>query len=230
MVPKMTQSLPPFDRVPPVSWRSKRLKLRARTEGRCSRVDILEKVLGESTDPIFSILEDGTYLYVNRAFSSHFEREPEAVIGLRIYDLFPAEEAEKRMSVVKKAFATGETIVFEVRVPMARAEDRFFLTSVKPVQDGDRRVASVVCISKDITDRKRIEAERERLIRELREALAQVRSLSGLLPICASCKKIRDDQGYWTQIESYIRDHSDAEFSHGICPECREHLYPETLT
>ena len=71
------------------------------------------------------------------------------------------------------------------------------------------------------------EMERERLINELQEALATVKKLSGMLPICASCKKIRDDKGYWTQIEAYIRDHSEAEFSHGICPECMKKLYPE---
>jgi hypothetical protein len=58
-------------------------------------------------------------------------------------------------------------------------------------------------------------------------ALADVKVLSGLLPVCASCKKIRDDRGYWTQIESYIREHSEADFSHGICPECLTRLYPE---
>ncbi len=63
--------------------------------------------------------------------------------------------------------------------------------------------------------------------KELTEALAKVRTLKGLLPICASCKKIRDDQGYWTQIESYLYKHSDAEFSHGICPDCAKKLYPE---
>jgi len=62
---------------------------------------------------------------------------------------------------------------------------------------------------------------------ELNEALSKVKLLSGFLPICASCKKIRDDKGYWNQIESYIRDHSMAEFSHGICPECAKKLYPE---
>jgi hypothetical protein len=62
---------------------------------------------------------------------------------------------------------------------------------------------------------------------ELKASLSKVRLLSGLLPICASCKKIRDDQGYWNQIESYIRDHSEAEFSHGICPDCAKKLYPE---
>jgi GAF domain-containing protein len=65
-----------------------------------------------------------------------------------------------------------------------------------------------------------------RLVHELREALAQVKTLRGLLPICAHCKKIRDDQGYWHSVEVYVRDHSEAEFSHGICPECMKKLYP----
>jgi PAS domain S-box-containing protein len=197
-------------------------------EARLNRAKVLECVLDESTDPIFNLLEDGTYRYVNRAFSSHFDREPAEVIGRRIYDIFPLDEAEKRMAVVKKSFATAQTTVFEVRVPMAMEEDRFFLTSVKPIFDPGGRVASVVCISKDITERKRVERDREDLIQELQSALAQVRTLSGLLPICANCKNIRDDQGYWIQIESYISEHSAAEFTHGICPGCREQLYPES--
>jgi hypothetical protein len=64
-------------------------------------------------------------------------------------------------------------------------------------------------------------------IEELKNSLSKVRLLSGLLPICASCKKIRDDKGYWNQIESYISEHSEAEFSHGICPDCARKLYPE---
>jgi CheY-like chemotaxis protein len=65
---------------------------------------------------------------------------------------------------------------------------------------------------------------------ELQKALAKIKTLSGLLPICASCKKIRDDQGYWTQLESYISEHSEAEFTHGCCPECMKKLYPEMYT
>lgn len=78
-------------------------------------------------------------------------------------------------------------------------------------------------------ERKRAVAERERLIRELQEALAKVKTLSGLIPICASCKKIRDDQGYWNQVESYVAKRSDAKFSHGICPECARKLYPDVV-
>ena len=77
--------------------------------------------------------------------------------------------------------------------------------------------------------RKKAEAEREKLIAKLQKALRKVKTLSGFLPICSSCKKIRDDQGYWNQIELYIRKHSDAEFSHGICPDCAKKLYPDLL-
>ena len=69
--------------------------------------------------------------------------------------------------------------------------------------------------------------ERERLVSELREALANVKTLTGLLPICAGCKKIRDDQGYWSQVESYIQKHSEAKFSHGLCPDCIKKWYPD---
>ncbi|OGQ99586.1 MAG: hypothetical protein A2521_16975 [Deltaproteobacteria bacterium RIFOXYD12_FULL_57_12] len=79
----------------------------------------------------------------------------------------------------------------------------------------------------ELDERERGRQEREKLIAELQKALAEVKTLSGFLPICAACKKIRDDKGYWNQIESYIRDHTDAEFSHGICPDCVKKLYPE---
>jgi PAS domain S-box-containing protein len=79
----------------------------------------------------------------------------------------------------------------------------------------------------NITKRKEAEFEREQLISELQDALAEVKTLSGLLPICAQCKKIRDDNGYWNQIEVFIQSHSDAEFTHSFCPDCMKRLYPE---
>jgi PAS domain-containing protein len=82
-------------------------------------------------------------------------------------------------------------------------------------------------LRREVVEREKAERERENVIVELQQALAQVKRLSGFLPICASCKKIRDDRGYWQQVEAYIRDHSEAEFSHGLCPECARKLYPE---
>jgi preprotein translocase subunit YajC len=79
----------------------------------------------------------------------------------------------------------------------------------------------------NIRNRRLVEKEQNKLIEKLKSALAKVKTLSGLLPICSSCKKIRDDKGYWQKVEVYIRDHSEAELSHGLCPECAKKLYPE---
>ena len=82
-------------------------------------------------------------------------------------------------------------------------------------------------LEKEISERKKTEEEKELIITELREAVGKIRTLSGMLPICSVCKKIRDDKGYWNQLEAYISDYSDAEFSHSICPVCAKKLYPD---
>ncbi len=76
-------------------------------------------------------------------------------------------------------------------------------------------------------ERKKLERAREKLINELQDALDRIKTLEGLIPICSYCKKVRDDQGYWNQVESYIQEHTAAEFSHGICPDCMEKLYAD---
>lgn len=95
--------------------------------------------------------------------------------------------------------------------------------SLSAVLEGEMLSGMII----DITERKRAEEERERLILDLKEALAKIKTLSGMLPICSWCKKIRNDSGYWQQIEAYIHDHSDAEFTHGICPDCVKKMYSE---
>jgi len=82
----------------------------------------------------------------------------------------------------------------------------------------------------DITERKLAEEERERLIKELQGALEHINTLRGLLPICAWCKKLRDDQGYWRSVEDYISASTGAEFSHSICPECQDQFFNEAPT
>ncbi len=79
----------------------------------------------------------------------------------------------------------------------------------------------------EVEERQQVEKDKERLIQELREALENVRKLRGLLPICAYCKKIRDDKGYWNQLESYIAQHSDVTFTHSVCPQCSKKIYEE---
>lgn len=105
-----------------------------------------------------------------------------------------------------------------------RIEHRPVLAILKEV--AEIRV-ELTLAQQEIERRKRVEMENQRLIDELRQALSEVKTLRGFLPICANCKKIRDDEGYWQQIEKYIQERSEAKFSHGICPECADLLYPE---
>jgi hypothetical protein len=97
--------------------------------------------------------------------------------------------------------------------------------TVERIEDSTGQMLFVLAMLEDISERRRAAEERERMIDELKEALANVKTLRGLIPICASCKKIRDDKGYWSQVEVYVRDRSEAEFSHGICPDCMKKLY-----
>jgi len=124
-----------------------------------------------------------------------------------------------------------------VIVTTAHNDTEFFLDSIdigidqyvlKPI-DRDRLFAAIRK-SQEVLGLERTirfkDAEQKKLIKELQEALQNIKTLQGLIPICASCKKIRDDKGYWNQIEAYISEHSSAEFSHGICPECARKIYP----
>jgi sigma-B regulation protein RsbU (phosphoserine phosphatase) len=99
-----------------------------------------------------------------------------------------------------------------------------------PVKDSQGRIIGISAIERDISAQRLEEGEWLHLNQELSRSLANVKTLRGLLPICASCKKIRDDQGYWNQLESYIAEHTLAEFTHGICPECQAHLHSEIET
>jgi hypothetical protein len=91
---------------------------------------------------------------------------------------------------------------------------------IQPYRTIDNRIEGAVISFIDITERKRAEDA-------LQKAFDEIRTLRGIIPICAKCKQIRDDQGFWSQVEVYIRDHTEAEFSHGICPECAKELYPD---
>ena len=107
---------------------------------------------------------------------------------------------------------------------------RYLSVQIRPIStinEGKKQLSFAVVAINNITKYKIKEKEREKLVRELQNSLSKSNRLRGTLPICSSCKKIRDDTGHWNQIEVYIRDRSEAEFTHGICPECIEKLYPE---
>ncbi|GMW03538.1 MAG: hypothetical protein AMXMBFR84_46720 [Candidatus Hydrogenedentota bacterium] len=124
-------------------------------------------------------------------------------------------------------FANSHGNSVHIRIVRKDGETRWISHVCRSVRDAEGAFVGTRGSHRDVTAQKKADLEREKLIAELRAAMTKVRTLGGLLPICANCKKIRNDEGYWTQIEEYIREHSEAEFSHGLCPECMDHLYPE---
>ena len=141
----------------------------------------------------------------------------------------PQRFREAHARGMAKVVASGESRLIDETVELygiTKDGNEFPIElSLSTWQSGNERFYTGMI--RDIAMRKQNEKELKQLIARLKDSLAKVRQLSGLLPICASCKKIRDDKGYWNQIEEYIRHHSEAEFSHGICPQCTQKLYPQ---
>lgn len=168
---------------------------------------------------------DRVFIDVNESFLDKLGYAREEVVGRTTeeLDLFPdlEEQAQVREMLIKY----GAIHEIELKV---RAKDGTLLTGLFSgdlIQSQGEKFLLTVMI--DISQRKQAEEEREQVIRELNSALDQIRTLSGIIPICAHCKKIRDDRGYWERVEDYITRHSEASFSHGICPECYAEIYPD---
>lgn len=171
----------------------------------------------------------GSIVFLNAEAERMFGYESDEVVGQSVEMLLP-ERFRTIHPVLRKHFVdkpSRREMGYERNLWACRKNGTEFPIEVGLgyVQSSNDVFVSAVVI--DITRRKAVESEREILIAELKTALEKVKQLGGMLPICANCKKIRDDNGYWNQIESYIREHSEVEFSHSICPECVKKLYPE---
>jgi len=177
--------------------------------------------------PYHSLDEEGRLVEVNRVWLKTMGYTAEEVVNRRFEEFLSPEDRKVFKSNFQKFIESGE--VSGIWYEMIRKDGGTHLMEFfgEVSWDEQGRFKQTHCILNDITERRRIEGEREALIVELQNALAEVKRLSGLLPICASCKKIRDDQGYWQQVEKYVQEHSEARFSHSICPDCAKRLYPD---
>ena len=216
-------------------WRvqARDLAVQKRMEAAITKERNLLRTLIDHLPDAVSVKDVQSHKIISNLTDVHFmglQSEAEA-LGKDDFELFPKELAEGFFADDRTVIQTGQPVNNrEEYVIVEQDQKRLLLTSKIPLQDEKGQTIGLVVVSRDITEQKKAEAERERLITELQDALADVKLLSGLVPICANCKKIRDDQGYWTQIESYIQDRSDAKFSHSICPDCAAILYPGYLT
>ncbi len=205
--------------------RSKRVSSRERVLATMQQLtsEQLAVVVEAFSDAIFVIeAETRRILFVNSAV--------EWVLGYRVEEvqgkIFSTVAAEIAPEINEKEIALdavlgpyrflkrdGETCMIDVTV------------AVMPWQ-GTR---AILYVMRDCSERVALEQERNRLIDELKTALGEVKRLSGLLPICANCKRVRDDEGYWEDVDQYLSTHSEAMITHGICPECMQKLYPELM-
>jgi len=196
---------------------------RRRTEQKLAQ---LAAIVESSNDAIIGKTLAGMILSWNQAAQKMFGYRSEEVLDQPITILVPPDLHNEEREILEK-LERGECIDhFETLRIRKDGTPIYVSLTVSPIKDDRDRVIGASSITRDVTERKRAEEERKGLVLELSVALERVKTLRGLLPICAACKKIRNDDGYWEQIEAYLKKHSDAEFTHGMCPECLDQFYP----
>ena len=184
------------------------------------------RILFESSrDASFITTWEGNIVEANPSHLDLFGYSREEISDWNAKDTYVNPDDRSRFR--KEIEENGSVKDFAVKLRKKDGTEMDCLITATVQRSKEGSIVGYQGIIRDITKLKRAQEERERIISELQEALAKVKTLSGLLPICAHCKRVRDDQGYWNQIEAYIRDHSEAEFSHCICPECMKKHFPE---
>lgn len=157
--------------------------------------------------------------FANNAYLEWFGKRPEEIVGKTFLELAGERLYAMNEHHIQGALA-GEPQLFDRALNKADGSVGHILGNYIPDFDADGVVKGFSILASEVTDLKEIEAEREILIASLQEALSEIKTLKGIIPICGYCHNIRDDEGAWAQLEAYLSKHSDAEFSHGICPKC----------
>jgi len=164
--------------------------------------------------------------YVNDYLCEILGYKREELLGQNFEMLLNAadlDDFQQRQSEVR----AGSGDQFEGKILTRSGEEVWAIVSASPIRDAEGEFCGIFGSITNITERKTVETALHQKNIELQEALKQIKTLHGILPICMHCKKIRDDKGYWSQVEVYVRDHTHAEFSHSLCPECMAVYYPE---
>lgn len=182
--------------------------------------DEWQSTFDATNDVIWIIDRDKKIVRSNKIAEAVFGKPLNAIAGRHCWEVVHGTDRPSEDCPFDKAMLSCKRESYEVQI-----NETWFEVTVDPILDDRGVFLKAVHIIKDITERKTAEQERENLIKQLRKALDEIKVLKGIVPICSHCKKIRDDKGYWNQLEAYIEAYSDASFSHALCPECSDKLY-----
>jgi PAS domain S-box-containing protein len=160
---------------------------------------------------------------VNQATIRILGYKKKNIIGKHFSVFFPAKNEKLLDGILDKIKIHGSVFTQE----FLHADGSIYLMDLTATVIPWGKDKALLANFRDIAERVEAEKEQEKLIVELKEAMDNIKTLKGLIPICSSCKKIRDDKGYWHQVESYIRNHTEAEFTHGLCPDCAKIYFAE---
>jgi len=189
-------------------------------------LSILMDAVNSSINGLIITDLNGIIRFANPAFCKMFEYSPEEIIGEDAANLFTMKTI-RLFSDIMAIIDLSQDNTGEFSMENKDGGIHIVEVTASHVTSGSGKLVGRMASFIDITKRKEVESERESLIAKLQDAIDKIKTLRGIIPICASCKKIRDDQGYWNQIESYVKDHSEADFSHSLCPDCAKRLYPD---
>jgi PAS domain S-box-containing protein len=183
----------------------------------------------EINDIVYTVDRDRVVTYISPVIEPVSGYAPAEIVGRSFLDFVFAADVERVDAQFQENISGRlELAQFRFRVVTKAGEIRWARTFSRPIFVKGR-VVGLRGVMTDVSQWVKLEEAQEQLIAQLQDALAQVKMLSGLLPICAACKKIRDEQGHWIQIEEYIRQHSEARFTHDLCPDCAKILYSDVL-
>jgi PAS domain S-box-containing protein len=187
--------------------------------------DIVETV----REPLLVLDSELRIIFANRSFYRFFKVTSKETSDQHLYDLGNRQwNIPKLRELLERILPEKESVEdFEVEHSFQTIGTKIMLLNARQIYLKKHASRLILLAIIDATDRIEAEREKEKLIADLRKAFDEIKTLRGIIPICASCKKIRDDKGYWNQVEVYVSDHTEADFSHGLCPVCAKKLYPD---
>lgn len=197
-----------------------------------SERDLLKKILEILPVGVWITDRNGKIIQGNQAGKAIWAGE--RLVGINSYGEYKGWWADTGKPIAPEEWAAARAIIKgeasineKVEIECFDKTHKFILNSAIPLKDENKEIIGAIIVNQDITDIIKSEKEQERLIAELKTALEKVNVLSGLLPICASCKRVKDDHEHWKPVERFIEERSNAEFTHSLCPDCARKLYPD---